>query len=428
MTAVAPASAWFTKLASHRGTAQRKLVQVAPPVQINTPSASNDRAVSESFRTRQLPSRRALAAGWMAGLASAAQVASVPISAWTAPARVARRVSQHRFLRVAPLHWPYIAPTMAAIIPAPQSNVVTFRRRIQIPIPLVTYPQALSTAPPTAWYAAQRKRVSHDKRLLTLTAQPGYPATSTPSNDRASVAWFVTNTIQSRRALSQGWIAALIPQAAVPSVVYAAIFGARVKRQYKKRRRYEHGADTYESVTPITPVSAFTRVPALRRESMRRRTWLLTTPEYPVAAVPTTSAVYPSFVPATQLESRHITRLLAVALDAPVYPVTPVAPVVVTAWSAAGVHRRKSRVRRRAVSSVPDYEIAVVPTYPAVYPSFVLQFTFNRRSTKRSMIRVAAVTINRRYRIDGSDELVMTVPYSTCTVYSDGAGHYFTIN
>lgn len=213
-----------------------------------------DRGLGAAFQTRAVRSRRHQQALWVAGLAPAQQAVVVPVSAWLARPAQRRRSTKRTLIAVEPLQWQYIAPTVAAILPAPKVIKIDFRRKLQESAPLDYYP----------------------------------PPTGPPSDHGNFDVPFQTRRLKSRKHLTVDGPLHVGP-ATPPSVPYAA-----TAPQAKKRRRPRQGlflsgggAPLYQATSTSAPVYP-SFVPTghhLRRDTGRRLQAVEDAPVYPQAEV-----------------------------------------------------------------------------------------------------------------------------------------------
>lgn len=332
------------------------------------PAASSDRALEPQFQTTNLRSRRHQTAVWHAALAPAQQAAVVPAAAWLGAAirtPKPQRSTPRKLIRVEPMQWQYIAPTMAAILPTKRpAKILRIERKLTLPPPLAVFTQITPTGPPlTAWLAAALKqRVSQHKRLLVPPDQPAYPATSTPAIVLPA-ARSLTRRITERRLLTP-LILPVYPQAAAPTVFVPSV---NVLWRRITDRMLQRLPDQPDFPSTRYPVSYLPASQSIRRsETKRTLRELPDQPAYPATPVP---LVYPSFVPTGYLFRESTERALLKQPNAPVYPQTPAAPAQapLSAFTPARAIRR-AELGRRLLPTLDIPSVRVTAQFPAYWP------------------------------------------------------------
>jgi hypothetical protein len=264
------------------------------------------------------------------------------------PIRAIRRVETTRIIvKVTPLHWPYIAPTMAAILRSVKPKVLKFRQRVKIPQSLAVYPQAQATAPPIGTVVIQAFKFAFKTKLRKPPFQPYYPATPTAANSPLP-AW---NTAQ-RKARAKTDRRLLVPEEvyatpAAPTTtpaVYAALVGSKVQPRRNTTNRRLVLLEQPE-ITRFVPFVATLPVKTIKREKQARRTSLPSAADY---ALPRTVAVHAANVKPKALYRELTNRRRKDVAIAPVFPQTPVTASVAP-----------TPIGRRIVLDAPSRAIAI---------------------------------------------------------------------
>lgn len=353
--------------------------------QVAAADASADRGLTAAFQTRAVRSRRHQQALWIASLAPAQQAAVVPVSAWMGRPVARRRSLKRSLLQVDPLQWQYIAPTIAAILPAAKVIKIEFRRKLQESAPLDYYP----------------------------------PPTGPPSEDWVTGATFETRRIRSRRFVKPQDVFGVGP-ASAPVIPYIETAAALKRRETTRKLQEVTHCPSYPA-TPPAVVPYLEAAAALKRKGTdRTHRQAAIAPVYPLAAsqaslpavlaptrkrrnsrqglflsaggdalsvspaAPTTAAVYPSFVPVGYHRRSDTERRLQRALDAPVYPA---AEVVTSNDRALDQAFQTRRIKSRRLARQPEVigvDAATPVTPPAVYPALV-QIKSKRRKSRQGL-------------------------------------------
>lgn len=352
--------------------------------------SSSDSALAASFQTRAIRNRRSLRAEWIASMAPAAvQPAVVPASAWMVRPVEQRRETQREIIEAPALEWKYIAPTVAAILPAPKVIKIDFQRHVRVAPPLALYPATPPTGPPyPSWLAAAAFRVSHDKWLVQAPEQDSYPtAPVVPVDGNSIEAPFETRRIRGRKRLTVPQ-APVYTQAATPFQWTPNDAPETLKRRETTRRLVKAAYPPVYPQPAAPPTVEFAAVSPVR--SRRRRGGgggsiaidVLVVGE---AGSTPTPAVYPSFLPVGYNKRRGIERKVqqapeVIGVNAAAY--TP---------SDDGVDAtpfETRRIRGRKLLRQADI-VGVEPAAPVTYPGGVASVTpakaIVRRETRRTL-------------------------------------------
>ena len=387
-----------SRSAYRRSATNRQLRQPIPVVTTAQVEASTDEHIGDPLRTRYSRGRTFKSVGWSASLAPTQAAPAFPFAAVFGQ-RVTRRRSTERELQaVAPLEWKYIAPTVAAVIPAPKVIKVEFRRELRVVQPLALYPATPPTGPPyPSWLAAAAFRVSHDKWLVQAPEQDSYHATPVvPVDGNSTEAPFETRRIRGRKRLTLAE-APVYPQAATPfqwtpndapetlkrretarrlveaayppvypqpatppTVEFAAVSPVRSRRRRGRKLLRSVDLIGVEAAPPVTypgVVSAFTPVKAIRRKSLGQG---FVTVDVVSGQVPATN-YFPAFVPSGWFRRAELNRRHQQATDAPSKPQTqPVPAQPQSAFRLAQANLR-DRVKRTLRVSVGPLHVEAAP-------------------------------------------------------------------
>ena len=359
-------------------------------------TASVDRSLAEAFRTVRVRGRRMRTAPWSDGYAPAASAPQgQPVAAWLAPTAIRRRETRRNRLQVDALHWPYIAPEMAAILPVPKKLVrVAYRRKLQEQSPQALYPPA--TGPPTAqgfpsWAWDQLPPTSQDRRLQVLADAPVYPETpvSNPSVDRALDEGFVTRRIRGRKLRREAEL--IVVDVATPPTSNADVtaFGdpkaiRRRETQRSLRKIPEHNVWTV--TPPVTVVFVASVGTKAKRRKSRQGLFL---DAGPVTLSTLSYAPYPSWEAPKSFSSSFERKLQrSDGLNAtPATPAVPAQPE--SAWRAKVANR--SEQHRRLIPAAAQI------TYPATPPVVAQAVTAwvtpkaNRIERSRTLLRLLPI-------------------------------------
>jgi hypothetical protein len=316
-----------------RNTTHRRLRVVTLDYQVEPPpAASADSRLNCTFRTVTLRSRRVRSVGWVGALAPAPAAEVPPVSAWLSSTVNRRRETARRLIVVEPLHWPYIAPEMAAILPAPKAiRLVSFVRKLQTLAAQVELPPPV--APPTAqgfpaWATEQFPPTSQDRQHRTALHVPVYP--QAPA------------------------------QADLPAVTTH-----RVRRRRSRQGLFLSGGGPIQAGTAAqSPYPSYERAIQLKRRSTRRKLQGAgAQPDFP--ATPAVPAQPESAWRAVLARRSAFDRRLQRVEHAPLYSQTPVAAQPLVAAEQIGFRYRRDIERRRLDAW---FEVGIVDTAPAVEP------------------------------------------------------------
>lgn len=407
----------------------RRLVDVIG-VDPASSSASVDRSLDQAFKVKRLRGRSLRVAQWSAGYAPAPVATQPPVSAWIGVTAIRRRETRRHLLDTEPLHWPYIAPEMGAILVTRKVAKVEFRRRLQAQAPQVEYP--LTTGPPSdqgfpSWATAQLPKTFQDRRLQSLAEAPVYPETPAPSVsvDRSLDQAFVTRRIRGKRLVValQTIVASVAPPAtsfadvtafgspkairrretgrtlrsapehnvwpvaAAPSVPYVAAVGGKTKRRKHRQGLFLSGGEVVESTLSYAPFPSWDAPRANNRSSHERRAQRVAQPHYP--ATPAVSAQPESAWRAKVANRSEQHRKLIPAADQITYPQTPaVSAQPESAFRAPAQHRIEHE--RRLLPAADQITYPATPAVPAQPESAgaASQGGRARRPRKRYLIEV----------------------------------------
>lgn len=410
------------------------------------------------FITRVLISRRVQHARWSASLAAPppAPPAGVPVSAWATPQRVRRRrnTTERVLVEVTPIHWKYIAPTVAAIIPAPRARFTWFERKIQLPLRLEVYPPP--TGPPNPFPAFElsgyhrRRETSRELRIAESppffqTTPAVFPSFEPSGHHRRH---------ETTRTLRISQYPPVYPKTPVQAPL-PAVYDERVKHKPSTNRRLAR--IDFAPVYPPSPVGNAQSFPSwlptgFHRRSETSRKLLKVAPHHGVAVL-----LYPAWLePKTNRRHDAPRRLLHVELNT--YPQSPY-----SAWATKDVERRRETSRH--LLRVELVAVAQQPAAPNIYPAWKLAEANIRHERGKRLVPpapqlthpptppvaeqppdawklpVAFRTSFRRrllpadpqlvfptsYTIDG-EAVVSLGGYESITVYNDGEGRYFVIS
>lgn len=371
-----------------RDATNRRRPQVVYPFETEPAAENTDSSVGIPFQTREIRNRRALSQGWMAALTRQPTI-TLHIAA-TFGARSIRRERTKRTLQaVVPLEWKYIAPTVAAILPAPKVIRIDFQRHVRVAPPLALYPATPPTGPPyPSWLAAAAFRVSHDKWLVQAPEQDSYPtAPVVPVDGNSIEAPFETRRIRGRKRLTVPQ-APVYTQAATPFQWTPNDAPETLKRRETTRRLVKAAYPPVYPQPAAPPTVEFAAVSPVR--SRRRRGGgggsiaidVLVVGE---AGSTPTPAVYPSFLPVGYNKRRGIERKVQ---QAPEVIGVNAAAYTPSDDGVAATPFETRRIRGRKLLRQADI-VGVEPAAPVTYPGGVASVTpakaIVRRETRRTL-------------------------------------------
>lgn len=337
------------------------------------------------FITRVLISRRVQHARWSASLAAPppAPPAGVPVSAWATPQRVRRRrnTTERVLVEVTPIHWQYIAPTVAAIIPAPRARFTWFERKIQLPLRLEVYPPP--TGPPNPFPAFElsgHHRRRETSRELRIAESPPFFQT-TPAVFPSFEPSGHHRRHETTRTLRISQYPPVYPKTPVQAPL-PAVYDERVKHKPSTNRRLAR--IDFAPVYPPSPVGNAQSFPSwlptgFHRRSETSRKLLKVAPQHGVAVL-----LYPAWLePKTNRRHDAPRRLLHVELNT--YPQSPY-----SAWATKDSHRRHDSERRLLRT---ELVISQQPVVQNTYPAWATRDVERRRETSRHLLRVELVSV-----------------------------------
>ena len=347
--------------------------------------ASSSRQINQPFVTRNISSRKHRYAGWLAALAPAPAAPAVPIGAWLAPRTIRREATKRKLVVLEKLHWPYIAPTIGAVLQPPKARYIKYERRLRQNRFADLYPQITPTGPPPdAWKLAAVRVVSQRRRLLKPLEPPVYPATpQAPSPDRTLDSAFITRQIKSRKFVKTLELNTYPTTPSVTPAVYASLVQNKARRTDQKRRLLTLTQPSYPP-TPEAPPSvpfAAVQIKERKRRKARQGLFLGGGCGSELAQPPVTAALYPSFVQTGYRHRRDTKRKLIRALVAPVFTATP-PPTVSPDRSLQEPFVTRQIKSRRLITAPPVLNVAAAPPQvtPAVYASLFRPKTHRRKA------------------------------------------------
>ena len=380
---------------SRRDSTNRRRPQVVYPFETEQAAANTDSSLGATFQTRTIRSRKALSQGWMAALTRQPTI-TLHIAATFGARSIRRKQTERRLQTVVPLEWKYIAPPVAAILPAPKVIKVEFRRTARVVQPLATYPATPPTGPPyPSWLAAAAFRVSHDKWLVQAPEQDSYPATpSVPVEGNSTEAPFETRRIRGRKRLTLA-DAPVYPQAATPFQWTPNDAPETLKRRETERRLVKAAYPPVYPQPTAPPTVEFAAVSPVR--SRRRRGGgggsiaidVLVVGE---AGSTPTPAVYPSFLPTGHNKRKGTERK---AQQAPDVVGVNAATSTLSDDGVAATPFETRRIRGRKLLRTSDL-VGIEPAAPVTYPGVVSAFTpvkaIRRKSLGQGFVTVDVVS------------------------------------
>lgn len=314
------------------------------------------------------------------------------MSAWLAPVVHRRKETERQLIAVEPLHWPYIAPTMAPLLAIPQAKVIRFVRKIKLPPPLDVYPPP--TGPPElypAWAARTLGPVSQRRKLIPPADQVFYPATPVPAEYPAFVPTGFLRRRETDYRLLEPPPHAVYPVAEAP-VSPSILEPAFLTRRIRSRRHVTALPPIVADVAPPIVTTFLPAVETIRREETRRYLIVaLIPPEYPPPPAPPAvefaalriqrvkprkhrqglflggsagiadariSAQYPSYAKPSMAKRKATKRKLRRVLGLPATPATPATQATYPAYRTTGFHDRR-QTERRLIREL------TAPVYPA---------------------------------------------------------------
>lgn len=238
-----------------RVSTERRLLQAPVHPTTVTIEAGTDTALADPFQTRVGRSRRSLAMGWMAALTTAATPAVFPYASVIGARSIRRRETSRQLVTVEPLHWPYIAPTVAAILKPERAKVIEFRTRLQVePVLILATPPTGPPSEDSALHDPFVTRVKHRRKRPTIPDVIGVNAATPPAFPVSAVFGFGIKRRHSRAGLflSAGDILS-VPSTATTPAVYPS-FLARELPPFEFAVR--HQREPIQPDFPETPVTA----------------------------------------------------------------------------------------------------------------------------------------------------------------------------
>lgn len=311
------------------------------------------------FVTKILPTRKLRRPPWSAGLVTTVPLppAATFARAWIGVTAIRRKSTLRVFLKPVALHWPYIAPTIGAILRLTKPKRIYFRHRVKLPQLLAVFPQAQATAPPfPAWDTTKLKRVKRRKRIKRVelganTYESGIPVSA------AIYPSFISNQVKCRDGTHRVCVKPqpVYAASAAPTTtaaVYPSFVPLRAGKRDGDHRKLQTTTPVYTAAISQVIYSSIFFAKASRRKDSRRH--LDITAIYAAAAAPiTTPALYASLFLNKASFRKSTNRRLIEFADAPVNPIAPAFPFIAIIGSRAKL-RRDTTKHRVVILETPE--------------------------------------------------------------------------